>query len=459
MRGRDFKIRLFGTDGIRGVANTYPMTPEMALRTGRAVVYHLREHKRIDRPKIVIGRDTRVSGPMLASALSAGICSMGGDVIDAGIIPTPGVAYLTRSQGAHAGVVISASHNPFQDNGIKLFKGDGYKLSDAEEAQLEDLILDDATQQAAEQNQDMGRIQLFDKGSELYRHFLQKTFTLSSECKMIKIVLDCSNGATSGIALELFESLGFATKVLYNQPDGKNINAGCGSQHPEIMAEAVVKDRADLGLAFDGDGDRLIAVDEKGHVLTGDQVMAICAIYLNNNRRLRNKTVVSTVMSNIGLGLALERENIQHLLSDVGDRYVMEQMILSDAILGGEDSGHIIFRDYHTTGDGMLAAVQLLQVILDAGKPLSGLADVMTVFPQKLVNVDVAAKPALDTIPEIQNIIESVDNALKGKGRVLVRYSGTQSMCRVMVEAPTDDDARRYAEQIAAVIAKQLGES
>ena len=433
------------------------MTPEIGVRTGRALVFYLREQMKVDHPKIVIGRDTRISGPMLASAVMAGICSMGGDAIDAGIIPTPGVSYLTRSEGAHAGIVISASHNPFQDNGIKLFKGDGYKLSNAEEAELEDLILDDERQLSAESIQNTGQIQVLNKSAERYTRFLQKTFKLSSECKMIKLVLDCSNGATSGIAPVLFESLGFSVKALFNQPNGKNINAMCGSQHPEKMAEAVLEDQADLGLAFDGDGDRLIAVDEKGHILSGDQIIAICALYLNKHKQLRNKTVVSTVMSNIGLGVALQRVGITHVMSDVGDRYVMEEMLTNRAVIGGEDSGHIIFLDHHTTGDGMLAALQLIQVMLDAGKPLSKIANVMTVFPQMLLNVDVASKPDLTTIPEIQEIIQSVENELSSKGRVLVRYSGTQRMCRVMVEAPTYDLAQTYCEQIAGVIAEKLG--
>jgi phosphoglucosamine mutase len=435
------------------------MTPELAIQAGRAIVYYLRKNMDIERPKIAIGRDTRISGPMLSAAIASGICSMGGDVIDAGVLPTPGVSFLTHSEEVHAGVVISASHNPFQDNGIKMFKGDGYKLSDAEEADLEDLILGDDLQRTAEKIRNIGRVQRSDEGAEQYTHFLQNTFKPSSECKMVRLVLDCSNGATSFIAPQLFESLGFATTVLFNKPDGKNINDGCGSQHPEKMAETVVHDGADLGLAFDGDGDRLIAVDEKGQILTGDQIIAICALFLNKIGQLKSKTVVSTVMSNIGLGISLQREGIQHIMADVGDRYVMEQMIANNAVLGGEDSGHIVFLNHHTTGDGMLAALQLLQVILDAGKPLSDIAKIMRVFPQKLINVEVTSKPDLNTIPEIQSVIENVENDLGGKGRVLVRYSGTQSMCRVMVEAPTDDMAQSYCEQIASVIAEKLGGS
>ena len=312
-------------------------------------------------------------------------------------------------------------------------------------------------QQSSEKIKNIGWIQPLNEGIDLYAHFLQKTFQLSSDCKMIKLVLDCSHGATSDIAPSLFERLGFSVKTLFNQPNGKNINAGCGSQHPEKMAQAVVKDGADLGLAFDGDGDRLIAVDEKGHILTGDQILAICAIFLHKHNHLRQNTVVSTVMSNIGLGVALHREGIKHVKSDVGDRHVMEQMISNKAILGGEDSGHVIFLDHHTTGDGMLAALQLIQVMIDAGKPLSALATVMNVFPQVLLNVAVTSKPDLGTLPEIQAIIKSVENKLSGKGRVLVRYSGTQPMCRVMVEAPTDDEAERHAKSIAEVISKQLG--
>ena len=433
------------------------MTPEIAVQAGRAIIFYLREQMKVDCPKIVIGRDTRISGPMLASAVMAGICSMGGDVIDVGIIPTPGVAFLTRSEGAHAGIVISASHNPYQDNGIKLFKGDGYKLSDAQEADLEDLILNHDLQRSTESIQRIGRIQTLTEKSELYKCFLQKTFSLSSDCKMIKLVLDCSNGATSNIAPILFKSLGFSTKALFNQPNGQNINAECGSQHPDKMAEAVLTDEADLGLAFDGDGDRLIAVDEKGNILTGDQIIAICTLFLNKYGQLRNNTVVSTIMSNIGLRITLQREGIQHIMSDVGDRYVMEELLAHKAIIGGEDSGHIIFLDHHTTGDGMLAALQLIQVMLDAGKPLSELAKAMTVFPQVLLNVEVTSNPNISTIPEIQAIIQSTEQELNGKGRVLVRYSGTQPMCRVMVEASTDDLAQSYCEQIAAVIQQEIG--
>lgn len=432
------------------------MTPEIAVQAGRAIVLFLREKLRIDRPVIVIGRDTRISGPMLASAVMSGICSMGGDVIDAGVIPTPGVAYLTRSEGAHAGIVISASHNPFQDNGIKFFKGDGYKLSDAEEGELEKLILNDDTRQSAE-SYNTGQIHMLNRGGDQYARFLQNTFQLPSECKLVKLVLDCSHGATSDIAPALFESLGFSTKTLFNQPDGRNINADCGSQHPDKMAEAVLNNQADLGLAFDGDGDRLIAVDEKGHILTGDQIIAMCALFLNKNGQLRNQTVVSTIMSNIGLGICLQREGIHHIMSDVGDRYVMEEMLANHAVFGGEDSGHIIFLDHHTTGDGMLAALQLIQVLVDAGKPLSEIAKVMTVFPQVLLNVEVASKPDISTLPEIQAIIQSTENKLNGKGRVLVRYSGTQPMCRVMVEASTEDDAGKYAKQIAEVIQLKIG--
>lgn len=450
-------IRLFGTDGIRGLANTYPMTPELALKAGRAIVYFLRERLDVRHPKIVVGRDTRISGPMLASAVVSGICSLGGEVMDVGIMPTPGVAFLTQSLRANAGIVISASHNPFHDNGIKFFKGNGYKLSDADEIELEKRILNDDLQRTAEKVRHTGRVHLPDDSAERYTRFLQRTFAPSSACNLIKLVIDGSHGATSHIGPGLFKSLGFSVKAMFNRPDGKNINFQCGSQHPEKLAEAVLDLGADLGVAFDGDGDRLVAVDEKGTVLTGDQVIAICAAYLKKQKQLKNMTVVSTVMSNIGLGIALQREGIKHVLSDVGDRYVMEQMLSSGAVLGGENSGHIVFLDHHTTGDGMLAALQLLQVIMDAGKPLSTLANAMTVYPQKLVNVDVSAKPDIDTIPEIKASIESAEKELKGKGRVLVRYSGTQPMCRVMVEATTDTLAETYCQQIAGAIFDKIG--
>ncbi|MCG6910836.1 MAG: phosphoglucosamine mutase [Deltaproteobacteria bacterium] len=454
---REDNIRLFGTDGIRGKANAYPMTPETAVRAGRAAVHFFRRHGRTDRPKIVVGRDTRISGPMLAAAVMAGICSMGGEAVDAGIIPTPGVAYLAARLDTAAGIVISASHNPYQDNGIKLFRGDGYKLSDEEEAALEALILDDDFQRTADAVLNTGHIQPMSDAARQYRHFLQQTFSLPSDCKMVKLVVDCSHGAASAIAPALFESLGFAVTALFNHPDGTNINAGCGSQHPEKMAEVVSKEEADLGLAFDGDGDRLIAVDERGRILSGDQLLAIFAIHLSENNRLKNETLVSTVMSNIGLGIALKKGGIKHIICDVGDRYVVNAMLANSAVLGGENSGHIIFHDCHTTGDGMLAALRLLEVILSTGKSLSELAGVMTVFPQVLLNVPVQSKPDLYNIPKIKEIIDNIEKELNSRGRVLVRYSGTQSLCRVMVEASTDEGADRYAQRIACVVREELG--
>ncbi|MBW2178194.1 MAG: phosphoglucosamine mutase [Deltaproteobacteria bacterium] len=449
--------KLFGTDGIRGLANTYPMTPEIALKAGRASVAYFRKHQGIAHPKIVVGRDTRISGPMLESAIMAGICSMGGEAVRVGVIPTPGVAYVARTIGADAGIVISASHNPYEDNGIKFFKGDGYKLSDAEESELEALILDSEMLLRAEKINAVGRIYPLTDAARTYQQFLGGIMEDAANFKGIQLVIDCSNGATSGIAPELFASLGFDVISLSSTPNGTNINADCGSQHPEKMAEAVVKKNAEIGLAFDGDGDRLIAVDEKGVVLTGDQIIAICALFLDRHKQLNNRTVVSTVMSNIGLGTALRKQGIRHVMSDVGDRYVMTEMLNSGAVVGGEDSGHIIFHDHHTTGDGMLAALQLIKVMTATGKSLSELAKVMTVSPQVLINVPVKTKPDIGTIPEIQTIIRSVENDLNEKGRVLVRYSGTQSMCRVMVEAPTEKDAGLWAQQIAEVIAEKIG--
>jgi len=448
---------LFGTDGIRGQANTYPMTPEVAVKAGRAAVEYFRKKCNVDHPKVVIGRDTRISGPMLESAVMAGICSMGGKAVSAGVIPTPGVSYLTQMMGAHAGIVISASHNPFEDNGIKFFKGSGYKLSDAEEADLESLMLDDRLARQAENITGTGNIKAMTGAARQYRTFLKDTIDLPDGLKGMRLAIDCSNGATAELAPGLFRKLGAEVAPLAYLPDGVNINADCGSQHPRNLSKTVQKIKAHAGLAFDGDGDRLIAVDENGHILTGDQIVAICAIFLNDNKRLKNNTVVTTVMSNIGLGLAFDAEGIRHVKSDVGDRYVMEEMLKTGAVVGGEDSGHIIFLDHHTTGDGMLAALKLLEVMISTGKPLSELANIMTVYPQVLKNVPVATKPELADQPEIQKVIHAVESELNENGRVLVRYSGTQPMCRVMVEAPSDSEAERYCEQISEMIERLLG--
>ena len=448
---------LFGTDGIRGIANQYPLDCETALKAGRAIAAYF-DGETPSSGRFLIGRDTRISGDMLVSALAAGICSMGKDVYLAGVLPTPGVAHLTAANGFNAGIVISASHNPFYDNGIKLFNGDGYKLSDGAEQSIEQLINDDgALYRKSQTIERVGSIHHLDKAQSDYRRFLQNCLSAGPSLAGMKLIVDCSNGAASQIAPTLFENLGTTVQTIFCEPDGININDSCGSQHPGALARMVVDENADLGLAFDGDADRLIAVDEKGRVLSGDQVMAICAKDMKAKGQLANPVVVTTVMSNMGFGAALKKLGIGHIKAQVGDRYVMQEMVKAGAVFGGEDSGHMIFLNHHTTGDGMLAALKLMQAMRSSGKPLSELATVMTVFPQCLINVDVTSKPEIDTIDAVMQAIHSVENDLGDNGRVLVRYSGTQPQCRVMVEGPTEQETKSFCQQIASEVAKELG--
>jgi len=446
--------RLFGTDGIRGVANQYPMTPEMVVRIGRAVAAYLGN---ANNSAIVIGKDTRISGSMLESGLISGICSMGVDAMLAGIMPTPGVAFLAASLPASAGLVVSASHNPYYDNGVKIFGPDGYKLSDEIEQEIESYIMDDALAEKAGKIRETGKVQIVTEAEKQYALFLKRSLPAGMNLSRLKIAVDCSNGATCKVAPQLFAELGADLEDFFTEPDGMNINADCGSQHPGVLAEKVIEIGANIGLAFDGDGDRLIAVDEKGDVLSGDQIIAICAKHMQQKGALKNNVVVSTVMSNMGLGVALGKTGISHVTTKVGDRYVMEEMLAQGAVLGGEDSGHTVFLDHQTTGDGMLTALKLIEVMLSENKPLSELRSVMTVFPQVLINVEVISKPQLETLPEIMDAIHAVEEKLKGQGRVLVRYSGTQPQCRVMVEGPTESETRRYCQQIADIVEEKIG--
>jgi phosphoglucosamine mutase len=447
--------KLFGTDGIRGKAGEYPMTEEMAVRVGRAVAMTFKDPGKP--AKIIVGRDTRLSGPMLESALVSGICSAGADVGIAGVIPTPGVAFLASSLKADAGIVISASHNPYFDNGIKIFNGSGYKLSDQKEAEIEELVLNTPPANCNQPAPEAGRVSLKSEMLKNYIYFLNSMLPSNLSFKGLKIVLDCANGATCRIAPELFSELGADVEALGIEPDGKNINDRCGSEHPEELIEKVLKSNANLGLAFDGDGDRLIAVDEQGGVLSGDQILAICAKDLKQKGRLKNDIVVSTVMSNMGLGVALQNMGIRHESARVGDRYVMEKMIATGAILGGENSGHMIFADDHTSGDGILSALKLMEAMQSENENLSELRKLMTVYPQVLINVDVETKPDINTVPDIAGAIKSVESELGDRGRVLVRYSGTQSLCRVMVEGPSATETQRYCQQISDIIKEKIG--
>ncbi len=444
--------KLFGTDGIRGMANRDPITTEIALKLGRAAIRFC-ERKGL-RPIIVIGRDTRESGKKLERSLVSGVISAGGKAFLTGEIPTPGVAFLTRELGGGAGIVISASHNPHEYNGFKVFSHEGFKLSNGEETEIEDMILSEVTPLPIKHS---GHGDIIGDAWKRYVFFLKETLAGNDALKNMKIVIDCANGATWKAGPALFEGLGARIEVLFADPDGKNINLNCGSQYTETLKKKVLETGFDVGLAFDGDGDRLIAVDEKGQVLTGDQVLTICAKMLKNKGQLKNNLVVSTVMSNMGFRFALKDLGIEHASSPVGDRYVMEKMRAKGAVLGGEDSGHIIFFDHHTTGDGLISALQLLAAIKVFDQPLSGLATLMTVFPQTLINVPVKVKPDISGVPELAAVINSIEQKMGERGRVLVRYSGTEPVLRVMVEGEKEKDVERFAGNIAEVVRRNLG--
>jgi len=444
--------RLFGTDGIRGLANQHPITTEMGLKLGRAVVQFC--ERKGYRPKVIIGRDTRESGEMLENAVVSGVVSAGGDIFRTGVLPTPGVAYLTRDLGGGTGMVISASHNPHDYNGFKIFSHQGFKLSDNEEMEIEGLI---SSTGSLIPHSVTGKEQILVDAWEGYVTFLRTTFPENFKLEGMRIVLDCANGATFKAAPVLFERLGAEIETLSADPDGKNINRDCGSQHTEALRRKVLEVGADMGLAFDGDGDRLIAVDDAGKVLTGDQILTICAKMLKKKGELKSNVVISTVMSNMGFPLALNDFGIDHAYTKVGDRYVTEEMRARNANLGGEESGHIIFLDHQTTGDGLLSALYLSSAILWFEQPLSELSVLMKVFPQTVFNIPVKAKPEISTVPELVKVIEVIDGKLGKRGRVLVRYSGTEPVCRIMVEGERQEEIDGYARQIENVIREQLG--
>jgi len=447
--------KLFGTDGIRGVANEYPITPDMIVQIGQATAYILKKRKH--RSRIVIGKDTRLSGYMIESSLVAGICSMGTEVILVGPVPTPGIAFLTTNLDADAGIMISASHNPYMDNGIKIFSKKGFKLSDEEENQIEELILSKKLPTLLMDAENLGKVSREEDASGRYIVFLKNSFPKNFDLEGMKIVLDCANGATYKVAPTLFREMRAEVIALNVDPDGKNINLNCGSLYPGNLAKKVVETGADIGLAFDGDGDRLVSVDGKGNVLNGDKIIAICAKRLKDENALENNTVVTTVMSNLGLSMAFKEMDIKNVATKVGDRYVLEEMIKNNCILGGEDSGHVIFREHHTTGDGILTALQLLSVMKKEDKSLFELSKVMRTFPQVLINVKVRRKAPLEEVPELKAVIADVEEELAGKGRVLVRYSGTQPVCRVMLEGPDENETKRLANKIAKVVEDKLG--
>ena len=394
---------------------------------------------------------------MLESSLEAGITSMGGCPILVGVLPTPGIAFITQSMRADAGIVISASHNPFQDNGLKIFGGDGFKLTDEEEDSIEDLILNKKLSDLLPTANGMGKAARLDDVNGRYIVFLKNSFPRNLSMEGMKIVLDTANGATYRVAPNAFIELGADVEVIHNTPDGVNINAKCGSQHTEDLRKKVVESGAAIGLAFDGDGDRLIAVDEKGNEITGDQILIICANILKREGKLKNDLLVSTVMSNLGLRVACKKYGFKHHASKVGDRYVLEDMLQMGSVIGGEEAGHMIFLDHHTTGDGIVAAMQLVAAMVKEGKPLSELSRMMDIFPQKLINVDVKSKPDIDKVPKLVAAIKQIEKELGEEGRVLVRYSGTQNMCRVMVEGPSDAVTAKYCKQLADIVKGELG--
>jgi phosphoglucosamine mutase len=444
--------KLFGTDGIRGVANNYPMNIEIAMQVGRAIAFIVKD--KVKGHRIVIGKDTRISGYMIENALAAGICSMGVDVLLVGPLPTPGIAFITTSMRADAGVVISASHNPFQDNGIKIFSSDGFKLPDEVEAHIEDLIFSDKMAALRPVADEVGKATRIDDARGRYIVFLKNTFPKEYTLDGFHIVLDCANGATYGVAPWVFRELGAKVTSLAITPDGKNINHQCGALHPEIMAAKVKEVGADIGLALDGDGDRLIVADEHGQIVDGDHIMAICAEDLLRRRKLKKKTLVSTIMSNMGLEVAMERMGGKMIRTGVGDRYVVECMRRKGFSFGGEQSGHLVFLDHITTGDGILASLQLLAIMQKHNKPLSELSGIMESYPQVLKNVRTVGKVRVDAIPGFQTTLRGMEDKLGKSGRILVRASGTEPVIRVMVEGQDTGVINEMANELCELVRK-----
>ena len=446
--------KYFGTDGVRGEANV-ELTPELAFKLGRFGGYVLSQHE-TEAPKVFVGRDTRISGKMLESALVAGLLSVGIHVYKLGVLATPAVAYLVKTEGASAGVMISASHNPALDNGIKFFGGDGFKLDDEKEAEIEALL--DAAEDTLPRPsaEGLGTLVDYPEGLRKYEGYLVSTGT---PLEGMKVALDTANGAAATSARQIFADLGAQLTVIGETPDGLNINLNVGSTHPEALQEVVKENHSGIGLAFDGDSDRLIAVDENGDIVDGDKIMYIIGKYLSEKGQLAQNTIVTTVMSNLGFHKALESAGINKAVTAVGDRYVVEEMRESGYNLGGEQSGHVILMDYNTTGDGQLSAVQLTKIMKETGKSLSQLASEVTIYPQKLVNIRVenAMKEKAMEVPAIKTIIEKMEEEMAGNGRILVRPSGTEPLLRVMAEAPTTEEVNYYVDTIAAVVKDEIG--
>jgi phosphoglucosamine mutase len=447
--------RLFGTDGVRGVANEEPMTGEMAMRIGRAAAYLFRNKR--GRHRIVVGKDTRLSGYMLETALASGICSMGGDVLLVGPLPTPGIAFITVDMRADAGVMISASHNPYSDNGIKIFSGNGFKLPDEMEHRIEELIFSGTLERMRPTGTEVGKAFRIDDAMGRYAVFLKHTFPEHLTLEGLKIVLDCAHGAAYRVAPTVLEELGAEVLSVGVEPDGENINLNCGSLHPELISGLVREKGGDLGLTLDGDGDRVIFADQTGKVIDGDHLMAICALDMMREGRLKKNTLVATVMSNMGLEMVIKEAGGRMVRAAVGDRYVVEEMVKGGYNLGGEQSGHIVFLDHNTTGDGMLTALQVLSVMQKMGTTLAELATVMKVFPQTQRSVRVKKKEDLAEIPLIQRMIKECEKELGDQGRIVVRYSGTEPLLRIMIEGENEGKIARMADTMAETVRKALG--
>lgn len=444
--------QLFGTDGIRGLANQWPITPEVALRVGRAVARVL-QPKGQNRHKVVIGRDTRISGSMLESAITSGLISEGSEVIRAGVLPTPAVAQLTHTMHCDAGIMLTASHNPFQDNGIKIFGPDGFKLSDDQEQTIEDLIL---AESLTEPVSNIGSSTTLTDNTAPYLDFAKQAVKNQS-LRGLTIVLDCANGAAHKVAPIIFEELGANVIALSTEPNGENINEQCGALHPEKAAQAVIKNNAQIGICFDGDADRVIFCDEAGKVIDGDSMLCLCAKALKAEGKLKNNTLVATVMSNLGMRDALAADGIALETTGVGDRLVLERMREKGYNLGGENSGHIIYADHATTGDGIMSALMVLTLMQKEQKPLSELANCMEIYPQVLLALPVSEKPPIEDIPILAAAIDTANSAFAESGRVLVRYSGTERKIRILTECSDASLAQEQAELIAEAVKSTIG--
>jgi phosphoglucosamine mutase len=449
--------RIFGTDGVRGRANFRPMTVETALALGRAAGKIFR--RRNTKHRVVIGKDTRLSCYMFENALISGLCSMGVDTLMVGPFPTPGVAFITRAYRADAGIVISASHNPYYDNGIKFFSSEGFKLPDTWENEMEALVASGNFEDSLPADYDIGKNTKIHDADGRYIEFVKATFPRRLSLKNLTIALDCANGAGYKAAPLVFGELDAKVFVYGNAPNGLNINDGCGSLHPETIQKAVIDHHADVGIALDGDADRVIMVDENAQIVDGDTILAICARDMKKQGLLRNNKVVSTIMANLGFIKAMENLGIEVIKSQVGDRYVIQDMLKYEANLGGEQSGHMIFLDHNTTGDGLVSALQVLRIMIETDSKLSDLATIFKRYPQACVNVRIASKPPLESLNEVKKVLVQVEKTLGDSGRVLVRYSGTENICRVMVEGPKQKQAHQMAQSIASAIENEIGES